>query len=165
MTPLDAPLWAPTRYTGQQSKRQLRRTLIDSRCPLVSMISINSNGIQTLGWHHWNLYKILFPFHIKNVQNGLFMRPGRRFWCVLLVDFEVGSNLGCLGLHLGDSNCISLAPSSWLGHPCWTPPSPCHAPIMVACMNVMYSSLLAFVWLISKKLAWLKLATSTWSKF
>ena len=42
-----------------------------------------------------------------------------------------------LGLHLGDSNWISLRPPSWLGHPCWPPTPLYHVPNMVICMGVM----------------------------
>jgi len=61
------------------------------------------------------------------------MQPRRRFSCGQLLNSEVGSNLSCLGLHLGDSNWMSIGPHSWLRHPCWTH-FPSHAPIVVICM-------------------------------
>jgi len=35
--------------------------------------------------------------HIKNIQNGLCMQPGCRFWCGLLLNFEMDSNLSFFG--------------------------------------------------------------------
>ena len=51
--------------------------------------------------------------HIKSIQNGLRMRPGRRFWCGLLLDSEA------------DSNSTWIGPPTRLGCPCWstTPPN------------------------------------------
>jgi hypothetical protein len=45
-----------------------------------------------------------------------------------------------LGLHLADSNRISLAPPLRLGHPYWTSSTPLYAPIVVVCMGLMSSS-------------------------
>ena len=41
----------------------------------------------------WNYLSI----HIKNIRNGLSMRPRHHFWCGLLLDSEVDSNLSCFG--------------------------------------------------------------------
>ena len=41
----------------------------------------------------WNYLSI----HIKNVWNGFRMRLGCYFWCGLLLDSEVDSNLSCFG--------------------------------------------------------------------
>jgi hypothetical protein len=57
-------------------------------------------------WLIWNLdvgpvsLEALYNFlstHIKNVQNRLYMRSRHRFWCMLLLDSEVGLNLNCFG--------------------------------------------------------------------
>ena len=41
----------------------------------------------------WNYLSI----HIKSIQNGLRMRPGRWFWCGLLLDSEADSNSTWIG--------------------------------------------------------------------
>jgi hypothetical protein len=57
--PLDAPLWVPTRYTGQRSKRQWRSILTDSGRPLILTILADSCRILMYAIGS----SIKFPFH------------------------------------------------------------------------------------------------------
>ena len=45
MTPLEMPLWAPRRYTGERPKRLCRGSLTDSGHSLVLMIPVDSERI------------------------------------------------------------------------------------------------------------------------
>jgi len=84
----------------------------------------------------WNYLSI----HIKNVQNGHRMRPGRHFWCRLLLYSEVDSNLSCFGPPPWGLEPDNFGPSTWLGKPCRSPSSLCHSPCLAICILVMSSS-------------------------
>jgi hypothetical protein len=125
---------------GQQPKRYLRSTLADSGRPLLLLSPVDSNGI--LAWYqcHSKLYKILLPTIYRTSKTDFVCDLGVR----LIMHCSWTPNRArtwiVVGLHLGDSNRISLVSPLRLGHPCWTSSSPFHAPIMVVCMGVMSSS-------------------------
>jgi hypothetical protein len=60
MTPLDAPLWAPTWYTGQQPKRRQCSTLIDFGCSLISMILLTQIEFWCGTGTIWSSMKLFF---------------------------------------------------------------------------------------------------------
>ena len=61
MTPLEMPLWAPIRYTGEQPKRLFRGSLTYSGRSFVLTIPIDSERFWASNWCHWKLLEIIFP--------------------------------------------------------------------------------------------------------
>jgi hypothetical protein len=108
------------------------------------MILLDSDEI--LAWYqcNWKLYEIVLPTIYRTSKTDFVCDLGVRF----IVHYSWTPNWAqtwiALGLHLGDSNRISVMPPLRLGHPCWTSSTPFHAPIMVVCMGVMSSSLAPF---------------------
>ena len=92
MTPLEMPLWAPRWYTSEWPKRLCRGSLTYSGRSIVLTIPVDSERIWPLE-APWNYLSI----HIKTIQNGLRMWPEHQFWCGLLLDSEMDSNLSFFG--------------------------------------------------------------------
>ena len=77
------------RTAAQRSGRFWMSYYFNDSCWLLMNLGLNLVPLEA----PWNYLSI----HIKNIQNGLRMRPGRHFWCGLLLDSEVDSNLSCFG--------------------------------------------------------------------
>jgi hypothetical protein len=129
---------------GQQPKRYLHSTLADSGCPLLSLVPVDSDGILVWDRCHWKLYKIVLPTIYRTFKTDSVCDLGARFIAHCFCTSNWARTWIALGLHLGDSNRISLVPPLRLGHPCWTSSTPFHTPTMVVCMGVMSSSFSPF---------------------
>jgi hypothetical protein len=88
---------------AKQPKRQRRSALTDSRCQLVSMISVDSNGIWASNQSYWLSYEIIFPSICGSSKT--------KSVYVLGVYFTTDWS----------SNSIWIGPPTWLGRPCLTP--------------------------------------------
>ena len=69
-------------------------------------------------------------------------------WALILVRAAPGLRYELeldLGPHLGDSNRISIGPTSLFGNPCWSLESLCHSPSVVVSMEDMSSSVIIVI--------------------
>ena len=97
---------------GLTAKRRQCSILTDFERPLVSRFLLSRLDKRC----HWKAYLFSFPYICTMLNLNFVCDMSIIFLCALLLDFEVGSNLNCFGLHLGDSKWISLKPPL-LGYP------------------------------------------------
>jgi hypothetical protein len=125
---------------GLRPSNWRRNTLTDSGCQLVSKIPVDSRRILAWDRCHWKLYEIVLPTSFRTSKTDSVCDLGVRFIAHCSWTPNWARTWIAFGLHLWDSNRISLVPPLRLGHPFWTSSTPFHAPIMVVCMGAMSSS-------------------------